>query len=599
MKFTAIGSMIQNMRTEKSTITRKKLAYGLCSEQTLFGIETGQCDADVLLLDILMQRMGESPDKFEMILNAEMYNMVRLRDLWEKSILRGKRRLAELILREYPSRTNVDQMYRNRMKASMLYHMDRNLAGVSQYLQNAIFITLPGFTYDRMESYLISAVEMENLLALEKTEMEKTSELASLKEIKSHLEFCMNYINLHFEGDEEHSKLCSKCSWLLARIYYRDGDYIQACACCERGLECLRRNTQSYFMLPLLKLMTASEERLGIAAAQSKWVQYDQILTFLWERYVPKWCPVDSMFHNCYQRIYHLDYELIRAERGAKGMSQEALADGVYKNAASLSRLENGKVSSSKKTFEGLMRNLGLEKGRYNGYVVTDSLEVLDFPRKLDSAIMRSDFKGAREILERLKNNLDMDNVANKFAVQLYETIIAARLNEFTGEKALEKQLVLLRGIMDFDRSGFRHIPMRNEVLLVNSVCKLFGDSECKKEEGIHLAKYTLELFRNSRVDVRHQYLSYAILLSNYVHYAREYEAAVEALRNEMICGKASELIFCLNNMLIIMQGNWPKEECRKWAKAIYYMSDLYYFVKEKQIYGDFLKEKCYEEILD
>lgn len=598
MEFVTIGSMIQSMRAEKNTITRKKLAHGLCSEQTLFGIEAGHGEADILLLDILMQRLGKSPDKFEMILNTEMYNMVRLRDLWEKSILRGKRMLAERILQEYPSRTNVDQMYRHRMRASMLYHMDKNPADALRYLQDAVSITLPGFTYDRMGDYLISAVEMENLLALEKMEMEQTSGSAS-PEIKSHLEACMNYINLHFEGDEEHSKLCSKCSWLLARIYYGNGDYIQACACCERGLECLRRNTQTYFMLPLLKLMTASEERLGLATAQSKWVQYDQILTFLWERYAPKWCPVDSIFHNCYQRIYHLDYELIRAERSAKGMSQEVLADGVYKNAASLSRLENGKTSSSKKTFEGLMRNLGLEKGRYNGYVVTDSFEVLDFPPKLDSAIMRSDFKGAREILERLKSSLDMDNVANKFAVQLYETIIAVRLNEIAGEKALEKQLVLLRGIMDFDRSGFRHIPMRNEVLLVNSICKFFGDSECKKEEGIHLAKYTLELFRNSRVDVRHQYLSYAILLSNYVHYAREYEAAVEALRNEMICGKASELIFCLNNMLIIMQGDWPKEECRKWAKAIYYMSDLYYFVKEKQVYGDFLKEKCHEEILD
>lgn len=371
-----------------------------------------------------------------------------------------------------------------------------------------------------MGDYLISAVEMENLLALEKMEMEKMPGSASL-EIKSHLEFCMNYINLHFEGDEEHSKLYSKCSWLLAGIYYGDGDYIQACVCCERGIECLRRNTQIYFMMALLRLMTASEERLGLAAARSKWVQYDQILTFLWERYAPKWCPVDSIFHNCYQRIFHLDYELIRAERSAKGMSQEVLADGVYKNSASLSRLENGKVSSSKKTFEGLMRNLGLEKGRYNGYVVTDSIEVLDLPRKLDRAIMRSNFKGAREILKKIKSNLDMDNAVNKFTVQLYETIIAARLKEIAVEKAVERSLELLGGVMKSDRSDFRHVPMRNEVLLVNNLCIFLGDSGHKKE-GIHLAEYTLGLFRKSRVDVRHQYHSYGILLSNYVHYARE-----------------------------------------------------------------------------
>ncbi|MDE7204121.1 MAG: helix-turn-helix transcriptional regulator [Lachnospiraceae bacterium] len=597
MGFATIGSMIQSMREEKNTITRKKLSYGLCSEQTLFKIETGQCEADILLIDILIQRLGKSPDKFEMVLNTDMYNMVRLRDLLEKSILKGKRELAERILHDYPTRTDIDQMYRHRMRASLLYHLDGDLVGASEHLQAAIAITLPGFTYDRIGDYLISAVEMENLLALEKIEIDRTS-AETRPEIKSHLESCINYIEMHFAGDEEYPKLCSKCSWLLARIYYRERNYVRTCALCERGMECLRRNTQTYFMLPLLKLMIAAEERLGLAVAQSKWVQYDQILTFLWESYAPKWCPTDSIFHNCYQRMYHLDYELIRAERSARGMSQEVLADGVYKNAASLSRLENGKVSSSKKTFEGLMGKLGLEKSRYNGYVVTDSFEVMDLTRELDLVIMRSNYKGAEEILEKIKSKLDMDHVANTFAVKLFETIIAKRMKEITDEKALERYLELLRGIMDSDQGDFLHILMRNEVLLINNICILLGDSGYK-EEGIHLSEYTLRTIKNSRVDVKHQYLSYAILLSNYVHYAREQKSAYEALKNELICGKAMEMPFCLNNILLIMKDEWTKEEGRKWAKAIYYMSDLFYFVKEKEIYGNFLKTKCYEEILD
>lgn len=595
MEYTTVGRMIQSLRVEKNTITRKKLACGLCSEQTLFGIETGQCESDVLLLDILLQRLGKSPDKFEMILNADMYNMVRLRDLLESSILRGKREIAERILRNYPSKTNIDQMYRHRMRACMSYYMDRDCVNASQHLQAAISITLPGFTYDRIGDYLISAVEMENLLALQQMEIDKMPEAVN-PEIRRHLESCMNYIRLHFEGDQEHSKLCSKCSWLLARICYQNENYVQSCAFCEQGIECLRRNTQIYFMLPLLKLMIASEKRIGLDMAQSKWVQYDQILTFLWESYGPKWCPIDSIFHNCYQRIYHLDYELIRAERSAKGMSQEDFADGVYKNAASLSRFENGKVSSSKKTFEGLMGKLGLERRRYNGYVVTDMFEVMDLIRELDFAVMRSDLERAKMILENLKSNLDIDCATNKFAIQLYETVIAERLKEITAEKAIERLLELLEGLMSPDRSVYRHIPMRNEALLMNNLCIFLGDSGYK-EKGICLAEYTLRLLRNSRVNVRHQYLSYAILLSNYVHYAREPEAACKALRNELICGKAMELPFCLNNMLLIMKDKWPKEEGHKWAKAIYYMSDLYYFEKEKAIYGDFLKTKYNEEI--
>lgn len=598
MRFTSIGSMIQSIRTEKSTITRKKLAYGICSEQTLFGIETGQCEADILMLDILIQRLGKSPDKFEMVLNADMYNMVRLRDLLEKSILKGKRNLAERILRAYPSQTNVDQMYRHRMRASLLYHMDRDFAGASEHLQVAVSITLPGFTYDRMGDYLISAIELENLLALEMIGTDTMSAKTG-PEIKSRLESCMNYIILHFKGDEEHSKLYSKCSWLLARIYYREGNYVQVCALCERGMECLRRNTQIYFMLPLLKLMTAAEEKLGIAAAQSKWVQYYQILTFLWEGYAPKWCPTDSIFHNCCQRMYHLDYELVRAERNARGISQEGLADGIYKNAASLSRLETGKVSSSKKTFEKLMGKLGFEKGRYNGYVVTDSFEVMEMRRNIDEYLMRRDYQKAKGLIAKLKNCLDMEITENRRVIKTYEIITTKCLGEITALEALEGLKKLSQGFFDYDKKVFSHIPMRSEVLLINNICINLREIGLEQESS-ELYKLTMQKIKSSKVNVKHRYHSYAILLNNYMRRDRSYSDSCEGIRYELLCGKATEIPFSLNNILhILEQKGISGEEGEKWAKAIYYMSDLFYFVKEKEIYGTFLKTKCHIEILD
>ena len=94
MACTTVGILIQQIRREKK-ITGSKLAYGICSKQVLKDIEADQNEADILMLDILMQRMGQSPDKFEMILRRDAYYMIRLRDLIEETIYRGKRTLAE------------------------------------------------------------------------------------------------------------------------------------------------------------------------------------------------------------------------------------------------------------------------------------------------------------------------------------------------------------------------------------------------------------------------------------------------------------------------------------------------------------------------
>lgn len=145
MRYTTIGSLISKARKEKKGVTLRKLSNGICSVQMLYQIEKDELESDLLMTDILLQRLGKSPDKLECILQADMYKMVRVRDLLEKSILKGKRALAEYILERYPARTNVDQMYRYRMRASLFYHIDKDYDKVLQNLQCAVYMTLPNF----------------------------------------------------------------------------------------------------------------------------------------------------------------------------------------------------------------------------------------------------------------------------------------------------------------------------------------------------------------------------------------------------------------------------------------------------------------------
>lgn len=62
-----IGNLIETLRAEKC-ISRKALAEGLCSEQMLYDIETDRRESDPLIVDILLQCLGRSPDKLERVL---------------------------------------------------------------------------------------------------------------------------------------------------------------------------------------------------------------------------------------------------------------------------------------------------------------------------------------------------------------------------------------------------------------------------------------------------------------------------------------------------------------------------------------------------
>lgn len=96
----------------------------------------------------------------DIIINADNYKMVRVRDLLETTILKKKRERATQILQKYPSRSKIDKMYRCRMQASLYYYIDKNITDAIEYLKEAVHTTLPNFSYENIEDYLISEIEI-------------------------------------------------------------------------------------------------------------------------------------------------------------------------------------------------------------------------------------------------------------------------------------------------------------------------------------------------------------------------------------------------------------------------------------------------------
>jgi transcriptional regulator with XRE-family HTH domain len=591
MHFITIGSVIAHARINQNKIPRKDLIRGICTEQTLYALEENQYKTDTLMIDILLQRLGISPDKLEIVLSQEAYQLVRLRDLIEKAILRGRKELALSALAAHPAQNSVSQMYHKRMQACLSYRIDKDYELAAALLGQAVELTMPGFSYEVMEHYLISTIEMENLLALERVESESDAHTDLSLHIE-HLEQCMRYIDRHFTDGEEHAKICAKCAWLLAKAYLSQNQTTQAMVTCEKGINALRQNTMIYFMLPLLELMLEVGNRLGIAPEQNKYVKYDETLRFLWDSYAQKWYPTDMLFHNCCQKEYHLDYELVKSERIAQHLQQEELIEGIYKNASSLSNFENAKVSPNKKTFEKMMEKLDLEIGRYNGFVATDSFETMELRHHLEALLIHGEYEKAEYLLENLKSQLDMSFTGNQHFVEDSEILIHRMLHKITIEEAYKRQKKLYESLLDADKKNLRHIPMRNEVLLINRYCIILLELG-QKSDAINIYVQTIEKMQRSRMNVQYRYRSYSLLLYNYIHLTLDYSTACEILRNELYCGKASILPFGIHIISSILENRGEPKEIWLWySECVYYMSDLYNFLQQKEKFSSFLKDK-------
>ena len=114
MNVYTIGSLIKQER-KKRKISQKKLVAGLCSAQTLSMLEDDMCETDAFLMDMLLQRLGKSPDKLECIVSGEEYHRIKMRSLIEQLIVRRKRKYADYLLERYhdsfKSTDTAQQMY--------------------------------------------------------------------------------------------------------------------------------------------------------------------------------------------------------------------------------------------------------------------------------------------------------------------------------------------------------------------------------------------------------------------------------------------------------------------------------------------------------
>jgi len=327
------------------------------------------------------------------------------------------------------------------------------------------------------------------------------------------------------------------------------------------------------------------------------YVQYLIALQHVKQYVGEDWRFTDSVFKNCSQQTYYIDHELFREERIAQGYSQEQMIEGIYKNPESLSRAERGKVTMRDSRLSRLFKKLGIEKCRYNGFVVTDRYEDLELKQQIDILISRNCDAEAEKKLEELKRRLDLSIAENRRTVQGYEIAIEIKKGEKTKEELLKRARTLLEETYRLKKQGIYRSPMDREASLINQIGVLLQKLG-KTEEARRLLYNITAAMQKSKVNIRKRSRKYSLLRSNLAKWEQSVLLAKENIQFTLECGKLRTLPMDYMTIACALIDNPANfETCRAMIKDVYYLCDLVQNSSNRIIAGQYYFKKFNEQL--
>lgn len=488
----------------KKNIARDKLTKGICSSQFLQQAQKKDLDVDVLLFEILMERMNLSTDDLEYILSEKDYKKIIARDEIEALVEIKECNKALKLLDEYSVNDVPDdpiaKMYYLRTKAQILVESgdESKLEEARKDITSAIRLTLNGIDKDNYKEYLISTYEVEtilmyiNILCL----MGETNKGVEL------LEKSFSYLGKVWVDENLLARVIPKCAYLLS--YYGEGIVSdeRIAEYCEKGLYYLRKGSILYMLKPIMEKTINCYKRLGNKERVDYWEPYFKLLTDIDNEYGNKRSQTSLLF-RWKTTGYYLDSEVVKGERLNKKYTQEELAEGIYSNPVSISNIENGKSSPNKTKYRLLFGKLGIDKARFSGFIIAESYD------KIESiAIIRKALSGHKydELIGLIDNEI-IESELEGDLLEAYRTIALAEVNK----DVISDYKLLLREkigrVFPLTEEKCQRKPFQVEMDII--IAFLLRLSEKELENYVPIVEKILSLYESSKVNPLYNYRTF------------------------------------------------------------------------------------------
>ncbi len=443
-------------------------------------------------------------------------------------------------------------------------------------------------------SRLLAGIEIETLILLANVWLNRGKQ----ERAWNLLEHLWVYVRKMVTDEEERSRLESKLAVLLGGLYYDTRQFDVCIRVCEEALELLREHGLISCMTPLLGILSKVYSKVGRLCEESELACWKETIEWIYAYFDVSLQAVNKLyFHSCIGQ-YYLIGEVVREERKAQGLNQQQLAEGIYENPESLSRVENGQRPSNN-NLKKLLERLGISKWRYSGSVITDEYNVLKMCEEIADLQMRKEYDEMERVLKRLQRNLDMTIANNRQLVEGIDIGLKHKKGVITADEAMQQTLDLLQLTYCRGEKGKR-VPFGNEALLMNQVCNLLVHMG-RIEDAIVVQKQIVELYQGSRVKLRYHFCSVYLTIDNMAQnmsYIEHDEAGYWSRMNivdQIQNGKGNAVHLMLRNLMDLKKND--QEQCKEYAKRAYHLTNLFKLHHDQKYLKKYIEEQFSEYI--
>lgn len=583
-----IGNLIADLRRDQN-ITQSDLCEGLCTTLILKKLESGERVPDVLLVDRFLQRLGKSPDMFEVLLSDEEYELMVERD--EIEVLLDKKEYFEAEKRIEKYRENaiiaesIQQQYYYQIKAVIEKGKGRHDTCVS-YLEKAINCTVPLFSLELKRKILLCVTEIEVLIML----ADEYFEVGKVADAELLLDFLIKYIEENYSDSGEFVKIYPKVVYLQMVRKENSKKCMQCLARCEKALNYMIKEGTTIFLAEIMKMLVYmyTEMHLEKKARRlnNQLVSLEEVYSEMGYALYLSECDM-GWFKESFRRGYYLCSEIVRGQRIALGLGQEEVSEGIYENPESLARVEAGRQMPTSKKLSLLMEKLGLRIRRYNGYLLTDDYAMLEQRKKINILVSKKEREDAKIELEKLRIMLDISNPINRQYLETEDASLNYKLGLISAEEFFEQSLNALNITYVSAKDAILRIPMKQEAIILNQLAiSLWQQGHVS--QGTELFRRVNKCYDEGKIHMKYQLRSRGVILQNYTKALEELgciEEAIEICKKglslEIMAGKGDGIDMYLAEKVCFAEKSNVDEQEKKKAMAKYlcqafYISDLF-----------------------
>lgn len=507
-----IGEILVRLRKE-SGITQAALREGVCAASELAKIENNQKNPDPFLLDHLFRRLGKSAVRLEYVLSAELYHLYELQYEIQVQICRREYDLTEKLIFEYGNekkgKGKIHRQFIAQSRAQIAWLQEKESGVVLKYIEEAIMQTVD-FKNLWEKGKVLSAEEIRLFLfrweVLKKAESKEKATLAELWKIVEYIE------HRQFEP-EELAKVYPYAVLLLNE--YGDGSELKTycIAALENALELLREEGKILYLPEILEACAeiyAKNERHEDHKKAGELLRMRDALVHLELEYGMHF--ENYRLFSDINRSFKLDYEMIRQNRLACGMTMEELCDGIC-TWEELSRIERGKCKPNDKTFEKLMEKMNRKRGRIEAYITTADYEMILLEAEMEKALHRFQYEKAEGILKDLSKRLESNYPENCQYLETEKVRIEISRQHLTFVDGIQSLISILEKT-GYEKEIFTYNLTANEKNILTLIACLYQKWN-RKEQAVQILEKLLINYEASSCNPAFMIREWGLVLGN------------------------------------------------------------------------------------